>query len=144
MMKSFRGLIAHDTIQTIRLSTNTGLTGYKIRKLQIFPQLPNSTSTEATFQVYSVKPSATSDEVNFDDPLLLAMAYYSASSSSESYPDDLTVIFDNTTINQDIYLTMRNVQSGNNNVNYYLELEQIKLEQNEAAVATLKDMRGSN
>jgi hypothetical protein len=35
MIKSFRGKLADDQIETIRLSTNDGLTGYRIVKIQL-------------------------------------------------------------------------------------------------------------
>jgi len=144
--KSFKGKIASATVETIPLSTNNGSTGYRIKKLQVFPELPTSTSTEAMFKIFSVPqpdPSVTlpTADVDFSDNTLLAMAYYSASGSSENYPDDMTIVFDNMTFNQDIYLTMRNVQSGNNPLNYYIELEQVKLSLDENTVATLKDIR---
>jgi len=141
IIKSFRGIINHDTIETIPLSTNNGSVGYRIKKLQVFPKTPTSTSTEALFQVFSTPQTTAEVETDFSDQTLIAMAYYSASSSSENQPDDMTVIFDNMTFNQDIYLTMRNVQSGNNPINYYIELEQVKLDLNENTVATLKDIR---
>ena len=140
-IKSFRGNIAHDTVETIALSTNNGSTGYKIKKLQIFPEKPTSTSTEAMFKVFSIVQTSAGVDVDFSDNTLLAMAYYSASSSSENQPDDMTIVFDNITFNQDIYLTMRNVQSGNNSINYHIELEQVKLSLDENTVATLKDIR---
>ena len=140
-IKSFRGKIAHDTVETIALSTNNGSTGYKIKKLQIFPEKPTSTSTEAMFKVFSIVQTSAGVDVDFSDNTLLAMAYYSASSSSENQPDDMTIVFDNITFNQDIYLTMRNVQSGNNSINYHIELEQVKLSLDENTVATLKDIR---
>jgi len=140
-IKSFRGKIAHDTIDTISLHTIDGLIGYRIKKLQVFPEKPTNTNTEALLKVFSISQTATSAEVDFSDNTLLAMAYYSGSTSSDSYPDDMTVVFDNMTFNQDIYLTMRNVGSGNNPVNYYIELEQVKLDLNESTVATLKDIR---
>ena len=42
--------------------------------------------------------------------------------------------------NQDIYVTHKDVAVGQT-VNYYIELEQIKLDLNENTVATLKDIR---
>ena len=140
-IKSFRGKILHDTIDTVALHTNNGSIGYRIKKLQVFPEKPTNTSTEAMFKIFSVSQTATSAEIDFSDNTLLAMAYYSASTSSDSYPDDMTVVFDNIVFNQDIYLTMRNVQSGNNPLNYYIELEQVKLNLDENTVATLKDIR---
>ena len=50
----------------------------------------------------------------------------------------VVTIFDNMTFNQDIYVT---ATSTDGNMNYYVELEQVKLSKDEAAVATLKDMR---
>ena len=51
-----------------------------------------------------------------------------------------TVVFDNMTFNQDIDITMVDV-NGTQAGNYYIELEQIKLDLNENTVATLKDIR---
>jgi len=78
--------------------------------------------------------------VNFDNPLLLAVAYSSGDSASVTAVQE-TVIFDNVKFNQDIYITHVE-QSGSQACNYYIELEQVKLDLNEATVATLKDMRG--
>jgi len=56
-----------------------------------------------------------------------------------AYPDDLNVVFDQEIFNQDIYVTQQCLQSGD--VNYYIELEQVKLNVDESTVATLKDIR---
>ena len=45
------------------------------------------------------------------------------------------------TFNQDIYITHTNLHADAGPVNYYIELEQIKLDLNENTVATLKDIR---
>ena len=50
---------------------------------------------------------------------------------------------DNVIFNQDIFVTIK-AQAGTDPCNYYIELEQMKLAQDEAAVATLTDMRGTN
>ena len=50
-------------------------------------------------------------------------------------------MFDNVTFNQDIYVTHTDTNSAIP-INYYIELEQRKIDLNEATVATLKDMRG--
>ena len=55
----------------------------------------------------------------------------------------LYVVFDNVVINQDIFVTHTDTNA-NIPINYYLELEQIALSDNEATVATVKDMRGAN
>ena len=45
--------------------------------------------------------------------------------------------------NQDIYIAHKDYNSGEE-INYHLELEQIRLDLNEATVATLKDMRATS
>ena len=139
-IKTFRGKIAHDTVDTIVLHTRSGTTGYKINKLQTFPEQPTSTDTEALLKIFSIPQTTTSAEVDFSDNTLLAMAYFSGSSSSQQYAEDMTVVFDNMVFNQDIYVTHTD-NEGSASVNYYIELEQIKLDLNENTVATLKDIR---
>ena len=146
MKKSFKGQLADNELQQIRLSTNTGLTGYKIVKLQLMPVDPISTNQESVVQIFTTRNDATGAErtptsiIDFTDPTLLATAYVE-NDNSGSTPAfvDAAAIFDNMTINQDIFLT--HVEQGTNAVNFYLELEQIKLSKDEATVATLKDMR---
>ena len=50
------------------------------------------------------------------------------------------VIFDNEIFNQDIYITHTDNKNAES-INYYIELEQIKLDLNQNTVATLKDIR---
>ena len=76
-MKTFRGKLADGTQETIRLSTNDGLTGYKIHKLQIIPVNPSTAGAkESTVQIFTTKrsgtPSATITTVDFTDPTLIA------------------------------------------------------------------------
>ena len=51
------------------------------------------------------------------------------------------VIFDNEKFNQDIFVTNVDVVGNSAPINYYIELEQIKLSLDENTVATLKDIR---
>ena len=53
----------------------------------------------------------------------------------------MVIVFDNMKFNQDIFVT--NVDGGAENraINYYIELEQVKLRLDENTVATLKDIR---
>jgi len=142
MIKSFRGKLAHDTERTIRLSTNRGEIGYRINKFQLMFTDPGDVNTESVVKIFSV-PQTTSDaEIDFDNQTLLASAFLSGT-SSPNYPDEVVVVFDNVTFNQDIYVTHFNANSSAEPCNYYIELEQVKLDLNEATVATLKDMRAS-
>ena len=101
-IKSFRGLLADDTQETIHLHTNTGSTGYRIVKFQVMSPDAN-TNVEAVMKIY-------------------------------------IVTFDNEIFNQDIYVTNKG-QDNPSPVNYYIELEVVKLDLNENTVATLKDIR---
>lgn len=143
MIKSFRGLLADGDIETIRLSTNKGLIGYKILKFELFPQDPGEANAESVVKVFTIEPDSAESTVNFDDPTILGVASMGNSTAGNVYPPTLTVVFDNVVFNQDIYVTHKET-SGSESVNYYIELEQINLDVGEAAVATLKDMRGTN
>jgi len=140
MIKSFRGELDDGDIETIRLSTNNGMTGYLIKKFQLMPLSPGGVTQELVAKIYSVKQDTATSTVGFDDPTLLAAAVYAQ--HSDSWATNSTVIFDSVPINQDMYVTLQDSQNAGGS-NYYIELEQIKLDLNEATVATLKDMRGS-
>lgn len=142
MNKTFRGQLGNNQTAKIRLSTNDGLTGYKIIKFQTMPLVPENQNEEGCLQIFTDEASAvlaaSNGEVHFDNPLLIAASFYSSATGATASPEDYTVIFDNTIFNQDIFVASKSQGS----MNYYLELEQIKLDLNEATVATLKDMRG--
>jgi len=142
MIRTFRGKIASDGFDTIVLHTNDGSTGYRIVKFDVFPASPDN-SHEAVTKIYSVKsadvttPTITAD---FSDNELLAASWYafegSGSSAATGY---LNVVFDNMVFNQDIYVTSKDGQG--RAMNYYIELEQVKLDLGENTVATLKDLK---
>ena len=141
MKKTFRGKLEDGGQATIRLSTNNGLTGYRIAKFAIMMEQPGNTAQESVVQVFTTERSSvptSSATVNFDDPTLIAAAYQ----DTNVHPTEV-VIFDNVVFNQDIYITYTDNGSGTNeDINYHIELEQEKLDVNQATVATLKDMRG--
>jgi hypothetical protein len=142
MMKTFRGKIAPSEQEMIRLSTNDGLTGYKINKFQIITAAPGTgTATEFVVKVFTRKQDSITGSIDFTDPVLLAVAYQT-DDTTPSNPTSNIVIFDTMKFNQDIFVTAVDNSAGSTDVNYYLELEQVRLDRNEATVATLKDMRG--
>ena len=141
-IKTFRGLIADGVEDTIVLHTNDGSTGYRIVKFQLFPNKPGSETVESTVSIFKVsgKGSGTGTAVvDFADNTLLAAAFYQDRHEA-TYVTSETVIFDNEIFNQDIYITMTDTV-GSEPINYYIELEQMKLDLNENTVATLKDIR---
>ena len=138
-IKSFRGQLDQDETRTIRLSTNKGQIGYKIKKFEVMGYDPIATDQESVLKLFSIKPSSATQYIDFENPTLLGAAFYE-NEDSGSYLGGSVVVFDNVTINQDIFITHKSSVSVG--VNYHIELEQVKLSVDEAAVATLKDMRG--
>tara|TARA_Y100000401_G_C8149927_1_gene139068 strand:+ start:64 stop:510 length:447 start_codon:yes stop_codon:yes gene_type:complete len=146
MNKTFKGLLADGTQKRIRLSTNNGLTGYKIHKLLVIPETPGAATIEAVMKVTTQKQIDTTATpingvINFDDPRLIGAIYYGDSQSAGDN-QATTVLVDNVKFNQDIFISYKEISTTGGKCNFYLELEQVKLDTNEATVATLKDMRG--
>ena len=142
MIKTFRGLIVHAAIDTIPLQTIDGSIGYRIVKFQLM--LPNAASSiKSAVKIYKTPQTTATDDIDFSDNTLLAAALISAKADQTAYPEDLKVIFDQEIFNQDIYVTHIDEHAGSQFINYYIELEQIKLDLNETTVATLKDIRNS-
>jgi len=147
MIKTFRGQIADQAQDVIVLHTNDGSTGYRIVKFELFPAGSTTNFSYESF-VSIFKETQTSagatipaDGIpDFSDNTLAACGYYTQSSSGATNPEDLNVIFDNEIFNQDIFISHSNSESSAA-INYYIELEQVKLDLSENTVATLKDIR---
>jgi len=139
-IKSFRAQITDGSIDTIALSTRNGSIGYKIKKFNIISKSPGASSEEDIVKIYSIPQTTASVDANidFNDQTLLAVAFSGVNAGA--WYASKNIIFDNMVFNQDIYITFKK-DAGNSPVNYYIELEQIKLDLNENTVATLKDIR---
>ena len=143
MIKTFRGLIADAAQDTIVLHTNDGSTGYRIVKFQIVPNEPGEDQHESTVKIYKVSQTTFNNTVDFSDNTLLGVAVWNsgnATGGQDALWVPLITIFDHEIFNQDIYIT-HSETDGNNPINYYIELEQVKLDLSENTVATLKDIR---
>ena len=139
-IKSFRGMIASGTIDTVSLHTNNGSTGYRIKSLRVIGNDPVVNEDEAVLKIYTVPQATVTSKVDFSDNTLLAVGVWTSRATSRSYPLNENVYFDNMTFNQDIYITSIESSTGNA-INYYIELEMVKLDLQENTVATLKDIR---
>jgi len=140
VIKTFRGQIVDGGQDTIVLHTNDGSTGYRIVKFQIFPSQPGAVDYESLVQIFKVAQTSvptSGGTTDFSDQTLLAANYLVG--NNDTYAD-LHTVFDREIVNQDIYVT-HSANTGTSPINYYIELEQVKLDLGENTVATLKDIR---
>jgi len=144
IIKSFRGLLQDGGQDKISLHTNDGSTGYRIVKFELMANRPMQVDSEHIVQIFSIEqssiPTGTTVYVDFNQQTLLAAANLSNETTGQQFPINIVTVFDNMTFNQDIYVTHTDTL-GAGAVNYYIELEQVKLDLNENTVATLKDIR---
>jgi hypothetical protein len=139
-IKTFRGQLADGTQDKINLRTNKGKMGYRIVKFQCIPGAPGQgTDVEAVVKVYKNPPASIDETVNFEDLDLLAVIYYQDEATQHN-PTSIDVIFDREVFNQNIFITYESF-SGSQAMNYYLELEQVPLGDNESTMATLQSIR---
>ena len=143
-IRTFRGLIADNAQDVISLHTNNGAMGYRIVKFEIMDSLPGQQSTNHIVKIYTVEQSDSDGTVDFSDQTLLAASMERESVAAEDMPVSKTVINDRMIFNQDIYITHEDTlyaAATGKSCNYYIELEQVKLDLNQNTVATLKDIR---
>jgi hypothetical protein len=141
VVKTFRGILADDQQDRIRLSTIRGKMGYRIIKFQGVPKAPMTLDQENVLKIYKSNQSTIDGDVNFTDSDLLAVCLVKFTADSAVPSLGSSVIFDNEIVNQDIYVTHEDVAAGNRDCNYYIELEVIPLDDSGAEYTTLKDMR---
>jgi len=139
-IKTFRGKIADGVQDTILLHTNSGSTGYRIIKFEIMPAVVAAGGGEHTCKITKVALTTIDNNIDFNDQRLLGAGVASNSSSVHLYGIPITTFFDQEVFNQDIYVSQHD-NDGNRELNYYIELEQVKLDLTENTVATLKDIR---
>ena len=132
--------MAAGSSDTITLHTNNGATGYRIKKLQVIPEEPGGISAEFVCTIFTIDQLTAPTTINFNDQTLIGTAFHRSTTATNS-DDTAIIIFDNVTFNQDIFVYVRDAAGGSNNLNYYIELEQVKLALDENTVATLKDIR---
>jgi hypothetical protein len=142
MIKTFRGLLASDEMDRIRLSTKKGKVGYKIIKFEVIAQAPGATDMEGTVTINKV--TFTPDtSIDLSDGNILGVAYWH-SAGNIAYPDtDHKIIFEQEVFNQDIYVGYKDLQGvqADKGMNYYIELETFTMSDNATAVSTLRDIR---
>ncbi|GAG58181.1 unnamed protein product [marine sediment metagenome] len=140
MIKTFRGLIADSTQDTIVLHTNDGSMGYRIVKFELISNNPQAGNQESVIKIYKISQTTIDGLIDFSDNTLLGVGVFKNYGGVDYNIND-QVIFDKEIFNQDIYITHTDTAGSTLACNYYIELEQIKLDLSENTVATLKDIR---
>ena len=139
-IKTFKGLLPMGEQEKISLSTNDGLTGYRITKFQVIPKAPGTANYEFVAKIYSTDQSGNiTSTVDFSDTDLLACVVM-AGKSSENIQEIIT-IFDKETFNQDIFVYITDASGATNPANFYIELEQFSIDINTSTYHTLKNIR---
>lgn len=147
MIKTYRGQLPGNDAgskDSIPLHTTDGKIGYRVKKFQTIQKSPGAQHCEGLVILWKTDPTAAeiaTKTIDLQDNRILGMAFYSANSSANTYPEDMTIIFDNQIVNQDIFISYIDVSTTNDAMNYYLELEQIKLSETEALVSIVKNLR---
>ncbi len=141
VVKTYRGRLADGGQERISLKTLKGTTGYRIVKFQIMTALPGTTDYEQIVKIFKKSQSSIVEDINFADSALLAAGYTEGGAATNFIGNPVTVIFDNEIFNQDIFISHIDTK-GSANVNYYIELEVIPLNSDQAAITTVKAIRG--
>ena len=143
-IKTFRGLLADGAQEEIHLRTKTGKIGYRIVKFQVIP-IDGNTAYEGIVQVFKIEQTTpVPDVINLANNNLLAAAVIQQTTGGTTIANSTTpvIIFENEIFNQNIYISHDEKSAGAGSaVNYYIELEQIKLNDNESTMATLQSIR---
>jgi len=139
-IKTFKGKLPIDVEEKIHLSTNDGLTGYRIRKFQIVSSTPGVGNQELVGKVRLTADPNVGPVVDLNDSDVLAVAYQVDIGNANAVASEV-IIMDQETFNQDIFVQIGDAASGTTPCNFYLELEQIKIDLNASTFYTLKNIR---
>jgi len=124
-MHSFRGLLGDGGQDKIRIEGATGEIAWRITKFQVLPETPSTASPESIVKIYREEQTSVTALINFNDNELLGAAYYSGA-DVPSQPHDEVIIFDNDLFVRNIYVTHLD-NDASININYYIELEEVKV-----------------
>jgi len=119
---SFRGLLAHGDQDEISIQGSVGTIAWRITKLSLIAGAPGAGAQLSTVQVWREEQSSVVGTVNFSDNELLAVGLY----HQQTGVYGIHTIFDNQIFARNIYVT-HNESSTGQSINYYFELEEVKV-----------------
>jgi hypothetical protein len=138
---TYKGKLPVGEQEKIHLSTNNGLTGYQVKNFKIINSDPGVSSVDLVGKIYLTDQTGNiSSTIDFSDSDLIATNYY-IDKPSGNYGGYETIIFDKETFNQDIFVYITDAGGGSGEANFYIELEQFKIDINTSTYHTLKNIR---
>jgi len=130
---SFRGTISNEQTGSnsggqdkIRIEGATGDRAWRITKFQTTLTNFGQITVESVVKIYRERQTSFDGVVNFTDDELLASNCFSYNTSANLAGDRSIIIFDNALFVRNIYVTSKN-SSADENINYYIELEEVKV-----------------
>ena len=124
-MHSFRGQLVDGGTAKIRIEGAVGAIAWRITKFEIMPSNFNITEEySVTIKRNTFTPSVLFD---FSSDETLAAAYFESTGGSSEAPTGAHVIFDNDLFNRNIFVGLACAATGGSTVNYYIELEEVKV-----------------
>ena len=140
-IKTFKGQLPVGNEKKIHLSTADGLTGYKIKEFRVVSKQPGAGNYEIIGKVRLTPDNNISSEVDFNDTDLMALSLYQDAAGNLNFAD--TMIIDKEIFNQDVFVNVTDASGNTTPINFYLELEQIKINLNTSTYHTLKNLRSN-
>ena len=136
---TYKGKLPIGVEEKIHLSTNDGLTGYRINKFQIMSGDPAVANEELIGKIRLTEDANIGPSVDFSDTDLLAVVVKLYSGNTN--PNHEHIIQDKETFNQDIFVYISSANSSSTPANFYIELEKFKIDLNTSTYHTLKNLR---
>mgnify|MGYP003154620801 CR=1 FL=1 len=141
-IKTFKGQLPIGEQEKLHLSTNDGLTAYKIKKFEIISDAPGTRTNELVAKIYLTDQTGNiTSTVNFSDTDLLAVNYQKNTAGENFSTIANPIIFDRETFNQDIFVYITDASGNTHPANFYIELEQFSIDINTSTYHTLKNIR---
>ena len=124
----------------LSLQTRDGKKGYRITKFRLMAYEPGADNYESIVKIYKNEQDSATANIDFSDNTLLAAGFFTGDTTQQTMKWD-TTIAEREIFNDDIFVTYNDLQGSDARMNYYLELEQINLDELENAVATLTSIK---
>ena len=121
---SFRGILADSEERKIRIQGPVGAIAWRVTKFQIITKAPGTATLMHVVKIYRETQSSITGTVDFSDAELLGCA---ANQGLQAGNSDIQIIFDNDIFVRNIFVSAKEIVGASGEVNYYIELEEVKV-----------------